>query len=419
MLDYKKIIKNEQEYIKRLNTRQSDFSYLKKIKNLFKKRNQLIVELQKMRQENNIISNEIAKSFQFKPVNSKKIQELKNIIYLNKDKIQKNSIKQNELNNEIKKILSYTPNLPHIDCPIGKNSSDNKVIKKYHKVTKKTSISHFDIAKKLDLIDEKAAVKISGSRFMIYKNNGARIQRGLMNFILDIHHSKGYQEYQVPVLVKKESMYGTGQFPKFIDDAYITNSDLVLIPTGEVSLTNINSNRLFYSEELPQLYCAYSLCFRKEAGAAGQENRGLIRLHQFNKIELVKFVTPQNSDNELNKLLCDAKDILDKLNIPYRVIELCSGDLGFSANKTYDIEVWMPSLQKYVEISSCSSFGDFQARRMNIKYKTEDGNQFINTINGSGLALDRLMAVFIENYYNEDTNKIIIPKILDQYIKID
>jgi seryl-tRNA synthetase len=278
---------------------------------------------------------------------------------------------------------------------------------------------HWEIGEELGILDFENAGKLAGARFVIYRGAGARLERALINFMLDLHTGEhGYTEIIPPFLVNRETMTGTGQLPKFEEDLFHTDSpDFFLIPTAEVPLTNIHREEIVAGENLPILFTAYTPCFRKEAGSYGKDTRGLIRQHQFNKVELVKFTDPKSSYEELEKLLLDAEEILKLLKLPYRVVQLCGGDLGFSSAKTYDIEVWMPSYGKYVEISSCSNFEDFQARRAGIRYRASNKEkpQFVHTINGSGLAVGRTMAAIIENYQQED-GSVLIPEVLQEFM---
>ena len=269
-------------------------------------------------------------------------------------------------------------------------------------------------------MDFERAVKISGSRFSVFKSLGARLERSIMNFMLDVHTKQGYKEVAVPVLINRASMYGTGQLPKFEDDMfYVPSKDMFLAPTAEVPVTNLLSNEILDYEQVPSYYTAYTPCFRQEAGSAGRDTRGLIRNHQFDKVEMVKFANPNNSYEELEKLTLDAEEILKLLKIPYRVVCLSTGDIGFSSAKTYDIEVWMPSYNRYVEISSCSNFEDFQARRANIRFRDIDGKvKFVHTLNGSGLAIGRTFAAILENYQQKD-GSIKIPEVLQDYMKVE
>lgn len=340
------------------------------------------------------------------------------------DNIENLKEKLKETEDILNDIVLRIPNIPHETVPIGLDEKSNVEIRKFGEIRKfDFEIKpHWEIGENLGILDFERASKLSGSRFFLNKDLGASLERALINFMLDLHTKKnGYKEIFPPFLVRGDIMVGTGQLPKFVDDMYkIEGEDLWLIPTAEVPLTNIHKDEILNENELPKYYVAYTACFRKEAGAAGRDTRGLIRVHQFNKVELVKLVKPENSFDELEKLVIEAEDVLKELNLPYRVVLLSTGDMaGFSASKTYDIEVWMPSYGRYVEISSCSNCTDFQARRMNTKFRRKSGEiEFIHTLNGSGVAIGRCLAAVIENYQNED-GSVKIPEVLIPYISVD
>jgi len=317
---------------------------------------------------------------------------------------------------ELKKLLMRIPNLPDENIPTGKNESANRVIRSWSEPPgfDFKPKNHWQIANRLGILDFDRAAKLSGSRFVIYKENGARLERALINFMLDFHAKQGYQEIMTPILVKPDALIGTGQLPKFIDELYQTDDGMFLIPTAEVTLVNLHAGEIIKADELPIKYQQYSACFRKEAGSYGKDVKGIMRQHQFNKVELVKFCKPAESDNELELLTKDAESVLQALGLAYRVVELSTGDIGFSARKTYDIEVWLPGENRYREISSCSNTGDFQARRANIRYKDGSKNQLVHTLNGSGLAVGRTLVAIIENYQRSD-GSIKIPEALIPY----
>ena len=321
-----------------------------------------------------------------------------------------------------KEIMLEIPNVPNETVPIGKDDSENVEQRAWGEPTRFpfTPKAHWDIGADLGILDPDTAAKVTGTRFHFYKDLGARLERSVINYYLDLHTKNGYTEILPPFLVNRASMTGTGQLPKFEEDAFKTTDDLFLIPTAEVPVTNMYRDSILDGEELPLRYCAYSACFRAEAGSAGRDTRGLIRQHQFNKVELVKFVKPEDSYAELEELTHEAEIALQGLGLPYHVVTLCSGDVGFSSAKTYDIEVWMPSYDRYVEISSCSNFEDFQARRANIRFKDgpKSKAQFVHTLNGSGLAVGRTVAAILENYQNED-GSITIPEALRPYFGAD
>ena len=326
--------------------------------------------------------------------------------------------------NELEKIMMTIPNIPHSSVPIGETDEDNVEVRKWGEPTKFDfePQAHWDIGENLKILDFERAAKVSGSRFTFYKGLGARLERSIINFFLDTHTMKnGYKEVLPPYMVLRESMVGTGQLPKFEEDAYKTVGDeYFLIPTAEVPVTNLYRNEILDGKSLPIKHVAYSACFRAEAGSAGRDTRGLIRQHQFNKVELVKFANPETSYDELEKLVRDAESVLQLLGLPYRVVNICTGDLGFTAAKKYDIEVWMPSYNRYVEISSCSNFEDFQARRANIKFKMDvkDKAKYVHTLNGSGVAIGRTLAAILENYQNAD-GSVTVPEVLRPFMSTD
>ncbi len=325
-----------------------------------------------------------------------------------------------QIDSAMEQLLLNLPNLPDPVVPRGSDESDNVEVRSWGNRPEFdfTPLAHWDIGANLDIIDFPRAGKITGSRFALYYGAGARLERALFNFMLDLHTTEhGYREVFPPFLVNAASMTGTGQLPKFAEDAFrIEGTDLYLIPTAEVPVTNLHRDEILEEEQLPLYYCAYSACFRAEAGAHGRDTRGLIRQHQFNKVELVKFVRPEESMDELESLTRDAEKVLQLLELPYRVMLMCSGDLGFAPAKKYDLEVWLPAAGTYREISSCSNFTDFQARRAGIRYRPETGKkaQFVHTLNGSGVAIGRTVASILENYQQED-GSVVIPKVLHPY----
>ena len=340
------------------------------------------------------------------------------------DEIKALEEKEVELNEKQKNLLLSIPNMPDETIPIGADDSTNAVKKVVGEVSKPAfeQKPHWDLTVEKDLVDFERGVKISQSRFYIYKGKGARLERAIINFFLDVHTTKhGYEEILPPVLVNGAAMTGTGQLPKFKEDMYkCVDEDLYLIPTAEVPVTNIYCNEILSEDDLPKCMTAYTPCFRREAGSAGKDTRGLIRVHQFNKVELVKLTTPEQAPEEHEKLTRDAEEILEMLELPYRRVELSTGDIGFSARKCYDLEVWMPSYNNYKEISSCSVFGDFQARRAGLKYRNKETGKvnYCYTMNGSGLAVGRTFAAIVENFQQED-GTILIPKVLQQYTGFD
>ncbi len=331
--------------------------------------------------------------------------------------------KQVELDNAQRDMLLRTPNTPDESTPIGKSEDDNIPVKYWGEPTKFNfeAKAHWDICEEKNLVDFERGVKISQSRFTLYRGKGARLERAIIQFFLDLHTEEhGYEEILPPFMANAATMTGTGQLPKFAEDMYkCVDEDLYLIPTAEVPVTNIYSGEILSEDDLPKYMTAYTPCFRREAGSAGKDTRGLIRVHQFNKVEMVKLTTPESSPAEHEKLTRDAEICLEKLGLPYRRVALCSADIGFSANKCFDLEVWLPSYNAYKEISSCSNYGDFQARRSNTRYRTKDGQiRFVHTINGSGLAVGRTFAAIVENFQQED-GTIIIPEVLRKYTGFD
>ncbi len=331
--------------------------------------------------------------------------------------------KQVELDNIQRDMLLRTPNTPDESTPIGASEDDNIPVKYWGEPTKFNfeAKAHWDICEEKNLVDFERGVKISQSRFTLYRGKGARLERAIIQFFLDLHTEEhGYEEILPPFMANAATMTGTGQLPKFAEDMYkCVDEDLYLIPTAEVPVTNIYSGEILSEDDLPKYMTAYTPCFRREAGSAGKDTRGLIRVHQFNKVEMVKLTTPESSPAEHEKLTRDAEICLEKLGLPYRRVALCSADIGFSANKCFDLEVWLPSYNAYKEISSCSNYGDFQARRSNTRYRTKDGQiRFVHTINGSGLAVGRTFAAIVENFQQED-GTIIIPEVLRKYTGFD
>ncbi len=390
-----------------------------------KERRKVLTELETARARRNKIS---ANQPTSQPANGI-IQEMQSL----KEKIKNLEGEGNNWEKKVDDFLLRIPNLPHPTVPIGSSPAENKVIREESSVFSFPSPvsnprTHWEIGESLDILDFKRAAKISGTRFFLYKKQGATLERALINFMLDLHtgkrgdHLNGYQEIFAPYLVNRETMTGTGQLPKFASEMFACeneNDQLYLVPTAEVSVTNLHRDEILEEKDLPLNYACYSACFRREAGSYGKDTKGLIRNHQFNKIELVKFVKPEDGDKELEKLLADAEKVLQKLGLTYRVVVLCTGDLGFAAAKTYDLEVWMPGEKKWREVSSCSNFTDFQARRMNIKFqrKTENGKritEYVYTLNGSGLAVGRTFAAVLENYQQSD-GTIKIPEVLQGY----
>lgn len=337
------------------------------------------------------------------------------------DKIKGYDVQLSEVNDKIEYIMLRIPNIPNPAVPEGKTDEDNVEIRRWSEPTKFDfkPKAHWDIGTDLNILDFERGGKVSGSRFTFYRGIGAKLERAVITYYLDFHTEKhGYEELFPPYMVNRNSMIGTGQLPKFEEDAFrVSNNDFFLIPTAEVPVTNFYRNEVLRGEDLPIKHVAYSACFRAEAGSAGRDTRGIIRQHQFNKVEMVKFTKPEQSYEELEKLTNDAEDVLKGLKLPYRVVRICKGDLGFTAALKYDIEVWMPSYNRYVEISSCSNMEDFQARRANIKYKDtpKDKPKYVHTLNGSGVAVGRTVAAILENYQQAD-GSVVIPELLRPYM---
>ncbi|MDI6745115.1 MAG: serine--tRNA ligase [Thermodesulfovibrionales bacterium] len=419
MLDVKIVRENTARVEESLRKRNYDLSILDRFLKIENERRELLRLIEGKREQRNKVSQEIAKLKREKKDVLSFLAEAKNISDFIAEKEERLKILEEEARQE----LLIIPNIPHESVPVGKNETENVEIRKWG-IPKKLDcapLNHWDIAAMLDIIDFDRASKIAGARFSLMKGMGAKLERALMNFMLDLNTSKGYKETLPPLLVNRESMTGTGQLPKFEMELFKTaDPEFYLIPTAEVPVTNIHRDEILNESELPIYYTAYTPCFRREAGSYGKDTRGLIRQHQFNKVEIVKFVKPEDSYDELEKLTNDAEDILQRLDLPYRVIALCTGDLGFSSAKTYDIEVWLPGQQKYREISSCSNFEDFQARRANIRFKREGkkGTEFVHTINGSALAIGRTVVAILENYQQKD-GSVMIPEALRKYMGVE
>ena len=379
----------------------------------------LLKEAEELRNKRNVVSEEIGKLKTLKQDASKLIEEMKGV----SDKIRELDEKIKILEENTNEFLLNVPNIPDKTVPVGKDETENVEVRRWGEPRQFDfePLNHWDIGEILDIIEFERAAKIAGARFSLTKGYGAKLERSLMNFMLDLNTSKGYKEVFPPILVNRESMKGTGQLPKFEMELFrIADPEFYLIPTAEVPVTNIHRNEILNEKDLPIYYTAYTPCFRREAGSYGKDVRGLIRQHQFNKVELVKFVKPEDSFQELEALTNNAEDILQKLELPYRVVALCTGDMGFSAAKTYDLEVWLPGQQRYREISSCSNFTDFQARRANIRFKREGkkGTEFVHTLNGSGLAIGRTLVAILENYQQKD-GSVVVPNVLRPYMGVE
>ncbi|ADL06966.1 serine--tRNA ligase [Thermosediminibacter oceani] len=417
MLDIKMIRSNPDE-VKRALEKRGTQANLEEFLKLDEERRNLLVEVEQLKSLRNRESEEIARRKKQGEPADDLIRQMREV----SDRIKEMDEKVKEIEEKLEQILLMIPNIPDESVPVGESDADNVEMRRWGEPRKFDfePKPHWELGEALDILDFERASKITGSRFVVYKGAGARLERALINFMLDLHIEKhGYKEIFPPFIVNRASMTGTGQLPKFEEEAFklFNNTDYFLIPTAEVPVTNLHANEILEKEDLPIYYVAYSGCFRAEAGSAGRDTRGIIRQHQFNKVELVKFTEPEKSMEELEKLTADAEEVLQLLGLPYRVVALCTGDLGFASSKTYDIEVWMPSYNRYVEISSCSNFKDYQARRANIRYRPEKGAkpQYVHTLNGSGLAVGRTTAAILENYQQPD-GSVVIPEVLRPYM---
>lgn len=416
MLDIKMIRQNFDTVQEKLKTRGISEEVLAEFLKLDEDRRSLLVQVEDLKKYRNDVSAEIAQLKRNKEDAAAKIAEMKEV----GGKIKALDSEVNQIDEQLKVIATTLPNIPHESTPIGKDEDDNVEVRRWSepKTLDFEAKPHWEIAENLGILDFERGAKVSGSRFVYYTGLGARLERALYNFMLDQHiYEHGYTEMITPYAVNSQAMFGTGQFPKFKEDVFqLENTDLTLIPTAEVPLTNYYSNEILDQEQLPIYFTALSPAFRSEAGSAGRDTRGLIRLHQFNKVEMVKFSDAQHSYEELEKMTADAESILQKLDLPYRVMALSTGDMGFSATKTYDLEVWIPAQDTYREISSCSNCEDFQARRAMIRYRdAENKIQYAHTLNGSGLAVGRTVAAVLENYQNAD-GSVTIPEVLVPYM---
>ena len=420
MHDLREIRENPEKFKTGLIRRCEDSTVIDKVLNLDEERRKLILEVETLKSKRNSESQQVG-------LLKKKGEDASEIIVAMKrlgDEIKELDEKQGLIETQIEELLLGIPNVPHPSIPDGKDDKENVTVNLWGEPTKFTfdPKPHWDIGTDLDILDFDRAGKITGSRFTIMKKSAAKLSRALISFMIDVHTSQnGYSEIYPPYMVNSASMTGTGQLPKFAEDAFkIDKTDYWLVPTAEVPVTNMYRDEILDVSDLPIYHVAYTACFRAEAGSAGRDTRGLIRQHQFDKVELVKFVLPEDSYNELDKLTANAARILELLGLPYRKVMMCTGDVGFSAAKKFDLEVWMPSYNNYVEISSCSNFEAFQARRANIRFRREAGAkpEFVHTLNGSGLAVGRTIAAIMENYQTED-GSVIVPEALRPYMGID
>jgi seryl-tRNA synthetase len=419
MLDIELLRKNPELVKERLRLRREEYPTLvDEALRLDEERRSILRELEALRAERNALSKEIGK----RKSKGEQTAELEGKVKEIKEKIEGLEVQLSEVEEQLKSVMLSIPNIPHHSVPVGKDETENVEVRIWG-VRRDFDFepkAHYEIGEALGILDFERGASLSGSRFTVMWGWGAKLERALINFMLDFHTSRGYKEVWVPHLVKPEILEGTGQLPKFEEDLYFCERDgLYLIPTAEVPLTNLFRDTVLEEKDLPIYLTAYTPCYRREAGAYGKDIRGIIRQHQFDKVELVKIVHPDTSGQELERLTADAEEILKLLGLPYRVVALCTGDLGFASAKTYDIEVWFPSQNKYREISSCSNCTDFQARRMNTRFKDSEGRKrFVHTLNGSGLAVGRTLAAILENYQQKD-GSVIVPEVLRDYLKAD
>ncbi|MFS2174186.1 serine--tRNA ligase [Priestia megaterium] len=417
MLDLKFLRANFNEAKEKLKFRGEDLTDLGRFEELDAKRRELIAQTEELKSKRNEVSQQIAQLKREKQDADHLIVEMREV----GDRVKQLDEELRSVEEELELLLLSIPNVPHESTPVGETEDDNVEVRKWGEI-KQFDFEpkpHWDLGTDLNILDFERASKVTGSRFVFYKGLGARLERALINFMMDLHMDEhGYEEILPPYMVNRTSMTGTGQLPKFEEDAFkIKEEDYFLIPTAEVPVTNLHRDEILSGDQLPIAYTAYSACFRSEAGSAGRDTRGLIRQHQFNKVELVRFVKPEDSYDELEKLTGHAEKVLQLLGLPYRVLSMCTADLGFTAAKKYDIEVWIPSYETYREISSCSNFESFQARRANIRFRrdTKAKPEHVHTLNGSGLAIGRTVAAILENYQQED-GSIQIPEVLRPYM---
>lgn len=419
MLDMKFVRENPELVMDAMRKRNANVN-LDEFLELEKKRRELTLQVEALKSQRNAASQEIGK---MKKAGESADAQMAEVRALG-DKIAEDDKELKDIEARLKEILMTIPNMPAADTPVGSSDADNPVVRTWREPAKFAfePQAHWDIGEKLNILDVERAGKVSGARFTFYRGLGSRLERSVINFFLDIHTGEnGYTEFFPPFIVNKDSMQGTGQLPKFAEDMFkLEGLDYYLIPTAEVPITNLHRDEILSGDDLPLYYTAYSACFRAEAGSAGRDTRGLIRQHQFNKVELVKFTKPEDSWDELEKLTANAEKVLQLLELPYRVVRLCTGDIGFSSAATYDLEVWLPAANCYREISSCSNFLDFQARRANIRFRrdTKSKPEFVHTLNGSGVAVGRTVAALLENYQQAD-GSVIVPKVLRPYMGCD
>lgn len=418
MLDIKFVRENPDLVDKSCESRQNAHWDREKFFELDEERRSVIAEVESLQAERNAVSKQIG--LLMREGKKEAAEAAKEQVAANKDRIAELDQRRGEVEEELTALVAAIPNIPDASVPYGKDDSDNPEVRKWGEPTQFDfePKAHWDLGPELGMIDFDRGVKLAGTRFYLLGGMGARMERALINFMIDTHNQAGFKEWWPPVITNQDSLFGTGQLPKFEEDLYHVQPDLYLIPTAEVQLTNIHRDEILDASQLPLLYTAFTPCFREEAGSAGRDTRGIIRVHQFDKVEMVKFAKPEDSMNQLESMVQEAEKILQLLGLPYHVVTLCTGDIGFSACKCYDIEVWLPSYNAYKEISSCSNCWDFQARRANIRYKDPaefKGTRLVHTLNGSGLAVGRTMAAIMENYQNAD-GSVTVPEALRPYI---
>ena len=418
MLDIKFVRENPDVVDKACESRQNAHWDREKFFELDEERRSVIVEVERLQAERNAVSKEIGQLM--REGKRDEAEAAKARVAANKERIAELDDKRDKVEQELFDLVAAIPNIPHESVPYGKDDSDNPEVRRWGTPREFDfeAKAHWDLGPDLGIIDFDRGVKIAGARFYALGGLGSRMERALISFMIDMHVKAGFKEWWLPVITNRETLFGTGQLPKFEDDLYHVQPDMYLIPTAEVMLTNLHRGEVLDASQLPLWYTAFTPCFREEAGSAGRDTRGIIRVHQFDKVEMVKFAKPEDSMNQLESMVAEAEAVLQALGLPYHVVTLCTGDIGFSACKCYDLEVWLPSYNAYKEISSCSNCWDFQARRANIRYKDPaefKGTRFVHTLNGSGLAVGRTMAAIMENYQNAD-GSITVPEALRPYM---
>ena len=418
MLDIKFVRENPDLVDRSCESRQNAHWDREKFFELDEERRSVISEVEKLQAERNAVSKQVGQLM--REGRREEAEAAKAQVAANKERISQLDERRNEVEGALFDLVSRIPNIPDPSVPYGKDDADNPEVRRWGTPREFDfePKAHWDLGPSTGMIDFDRGVKLAGARFYVLGGMGARMERALISFFLDMHAKAGFKEWYVPAITNHDSLFGTGQLPKFEDDLYHVNPDLYLIPTAEVQLTNLHRDEVLDGSQLPLLYTAFTPCFREEAGSAGRDTRGIIRVHQFDKVEMVKFAKPEDSMDQLESMVAEAEACLQALGLPYHVVTLCTGDIGFSARKCYDLEVWLPSYNDYKEISSCSNCGDFQARRANIRYKDPSefkGTRYVHTLNGSGLAVGRTMAAIMENYQNAD-GSITVPEVLRPYM---